>query len=77
MLQVILCPLLEIFMTSASNFFKHTLTSNFLYPSLYPEKFRCSTLRQVAQQLLHFTLKHAALVFIVPGNVNPTTPFPE
>lgn len=35
-------------MTSASNSFKHTLTSNFLYPSLSPVKFGCSTLSTTA-----------------------------
>jgi len=77
MLQVILCPLLDIVMTSASDSFKHTLTSNFLYPSLSPEKSACSTLSQVTQQLLHFTLKGSVLAFIVPGNVNLTTILPE
>lgn len=74
-LQVILCTLLEILMTSAS--FKHTLTSNFFYPLLSPGKSGCSTLSQAAQQLLHFTLKRSVLDFLVPGNIEPTSLFPE
>lgn len=76
MLPVIaLCPLLEIFITSASNCFKHNLPSNLIYPCLSTEKLGCFTLSQTAQQLLHFTLKLSILIFIVPGNVNSTMLF--
>lgn len=75
--DVILCPLLEIFRTSSSNGYKHTLTSNFINPWLSPEKLGCFTLNQTAQQLLHFTLKLSILIFIVPGNVNSTMLFPS
>lgn len=47
------------------------------YPWLFPEKLGCFTPSQIAQQLLHFTLKLSILIFIVPQNVNSTMLFPS